>query len=312
MLAYLRHIADSCELNEFKRLMRLGRRGIGRIGLGEAFATAVFAQTGVTLSGAVERVGHELRGQRHTRESALELAGILRRLETAGREGGWSALVEATTAYLSGAATAEEESAKRTGVFGTAVSTAAENDDEAETPSAGPEDKTAAFVSLGAIAQRFGDYRSLAAFAASCADGTVPEGNEATIPGRVILSSCHRMKSREAKTVIVMATRGVFPHAKSEGNTAAMAEEERLWYVAATRARDVLAASYAERRGRGLGGPSPFLEGLWARTPQTATIDETMRQIRAAWEAEKVARKEATWSSEREMAQALREQRDAY
>ena len=80
---------------------------------------------------------------------------------------------------------------------------------------------------------------------------------------RVTVSTVHRAKGGEGRLVIVIACEeGVLPawQAVESGSPGQIEEERRVWYVAATRAKDVLACSYVERRrGRLTGGPSRFL-----------------------------------------------------
>ncbi len=89
---------------------------------------------------------------------------------------------------------------------------------------------------------------------------------------RVSLLSAHSAKGLEFPFVVVIgAEQGLFPHARSLEEDAAVEEERRLFYVAMTRAQDRLLVTHAAWRfgagGAGMGGfeprqPSPFLRDM--------------------------------------------------
>jgi DNA helicase-2/ATP-dependent DNA helicase PcrA len=87
--------------------------------------------------------------------------------------------------------------------------------------------------------------------------------------GRLILSTVHQAKGLEWNTVYLLRlAAGSFPHFRSLGSDAALEEERRLFYVAATRARDQLVMSYPLTAGRdsySILAPSPFLEEIDSR-----------------------------------------------
>jgi DNA helicase-2/ATP-dependent DNA helicase PcrA len=67
------------------------------------------------------------------------------------------------------------------------------------------------------------------------------------VPGKVVVTTCHRSKGLEWPTVYVPGlVQGTFPHIK-----APFEEEHRLFYVAVTRARDRLVLSYPKLVQRG-------------------------------------------------------------
>jgi len=71
----------------------------------------------------------------------------------------------------------------------------------------------------------------------------------------------HKAKGLEWPHVFVSCTAGMFPHAKSDGSEGGAAEEERLFYVACTRAKDSLTLTYSDVTIYNQpGGPSRFLE----------------------------------------------------
>lgn len=93
---------------------------------------------------------------------------------------------------------------------------------------------------LVVAAERFEKISDLLAFAQRQQDAAKSQDPR----GRVVLSTIHRAKGLEWPYVYVAgASEGLLPHQRSieEGD---VTEERRLWYVAATRARDRLTVSY--------------------------------------------------------------------
>jgi superfamily I DNA/RNA helicase len=120
-------------------------------------------------------------------------------------------------------------------------------------------DAPALIAAVARIVSRFPDAASAAAFGEKCVHGTssLAEGEKGE--ARVTLSTVHRSKGLEWGTVFVSATAGTFPHARSVG-TAQEKEEQRLFYVAVTRAKDRCVLTWSRRDGRGRpAGPSPYL-----------------------------------------------------
>ena len=81
---------------------------------------------------------------------------------------------------------------------------------------------------------------------------------------RITVSTIHRAKGTEAQLVVLLALRGaaaaLVALARPRPIPERLAEERRLFYVAATRAKDRLLITHAaERGGRPTGGPSRFL-----------------------------------------------------
>lgn len=114
-----------------------------------------------------------------------------------------------------------------------------------------------------AIAKRFSTalefyhYAAQAAANAQRSKGELPQG-------KVVLATVHSFKGLERPVVFVPIDEGLFPHARSQGDKEAMAEEYRLAYVAFTRARDVLCvvASQVGLDGETRLGPSEFVKML--------------------------------------------------
>jgi DNA helicase-2/ATP-dependent DNA helicase PcrA len=102
-------------------------------------------------------------------------------------------------------------------------------------------------------------------------------GEEDGVVDRVTLMSIHKSKGLEWKAVfLVGANEKILPHARCED----LNEERRLWYVAVTRARDILRVSYLGQAIFG-GKVVPFKaskfiveSGLAANLPPSASPDE--------------------------------------
>lgn len=122
------------------------------------------------------------------------------------------------------------------------------------------EDRSGIPTAVAAIAKDFDSCEEFLTFAARCA-GEIAEAEEGEqIEGRVTISTLHKAKGLEWKTVFMSATENVFPHARASGEKR-RSEEERLFYVGVTRARDTLHLTYShlDMRGRDA-GPSEFLD----------------------------------------------------
>jgi DNA helicase-2/ATP-dependent DNA helicase PcrA len=80
---------------------------------------------------------------------------------------------------------------------------------------------------------------------------------------RITVSTIHRAKGTEAQLVVLVACEDqLLPswRALASPDPNELAEERRLFYIAATRAKDRLVVTYAHsRRRRPTGGPSRFL-----------------------------------------------------
>lgn len=195
--------------------------------LGSAFVDEVRKHQHLGMLGAIRAATATL--PMWSRKHGVELASTLQRL----RATPWADVPQAVLRLL--APVAAEKASKA----------------EDQTPD---EDKPALYRAAVAIAERFDDPVALFEFGQRCAQNAavVNEGDD--IPGgRVILSTMHRAKGLEWPHVIVLASRGALPHKKAIGMRA-QADEERLFYVAVTRAKTALTLAYNAEAG-----PSPYL-----------------------------------------------------
>ena len=97
------------------------------------------------------------------------------------------------------------------------------------------EDRMGMVRSVCALAAMFPDAQSLVKFAETCTQSTATQAENEN-SDRVTISTIHKIKGCEAKSVYVSASANLFPHVKTTNRP----EEERLFYVAITRARNDL------------------------------------------------------------------------
>jgi DNA helicase-2/ATP-dependent DNA helicase PcrA len=92
----------------------------------------------------------------------------------------------------------------------------------------------------------------------------------------VTLMTIHASKGLEFPVVFVMAAeQGILPLIRKD-KPADIAEERRLFYVAATRARDELRITYAKHRGKEKQELSQFVRDL-PQNVTTKTVDTAMQ-----------------------------------
>lgn len=117
-------------------------------------------------------------------------------------------------------------------------------------PDATPdEDRPGLYQAAAAIARRFADPVALYDFAERCRSNAVVVNEGDDVPaGRVTLSTAHRAKGLEWPHVYVDATMGSFPYRRkvraAYAPSSNIEDECRLFYVACTRARDVLTLAF--------------------------------------------------------------------
>ena len=98
---------------------------------------------------------------------------------------------------------------------------------------------------------------------------------------QLVLSTIHQAKGLEWNTVIVLGLcEGQFPHPKAIGEDAEMEEERRLFYVAATRAKNYLylmhpATRYDYQKGTVVARRSRFLEELGSGDYEVWEVDSS-------------------------------------
>lgn len=125
---------------------------------------------------------------------------------------------------------------------------------------------------LASIAERFDNLTELLAFTRRIANSVLFfEGEDrmtkkqraewdAERKRRVVVSTVHKAKGLGWSRVFVSATSGIFPGPRASEED--MPEEERVFYVAATRAKLTVDFTWAEKAGEFGGGPSPFIENF--------------------------------------------------
>ncbi|MHA1519044.1 MAG: ATP-dependent helicase [Promethearchaeota archaeon] len=116
-------------------------------------------------------------------------------------------------------------------------------------------------------------YNSISAFLAdiltqyNLQGETILDGDQTNEESPLVLSTIHQAKGLEWKVVyIISLVDGRLPSARAIGDEAEIEEERRLFYVACTRAKDVLYLTYPEIIQRfdrdQISGPSRFLEEI--------------------------------------------------
>lgn len=149
-------------------------------------------------------------------------------------------------------------------MFVTADGSLADEDEEEDSQSAPPdEDRPAVYGAIAGIAKKFTNVADFLRFVQKCEDSQSKDAAKG-----VLLSTIHKMKGGERKTVFLAASDGSLPHwrslpsnGKREWFGPQLDAELRLWYVAVTRARDVLVLTWNDTATKNrLGGKSRFIE----------------------------------------------------
>lgn len=258
-------VSERDAYNALGKMVNIPTRYIGAQFVTRVQATAT--QQGIGLLDAILHVAPTLTPG--SQRGAHDLHATLTRL----RRLAWSDKIDAVLSLLAGSDRAERQ--------------AASTEEEGSVD----EDKPALYRCAASIARRFTNATDLYNFAEKCNNNVqfVTEG-EGSAEGRVTLSTIHRSKGREWPRVFVAASEGVLPHHRNMSGDGEE-DERRLFYVAATRARDSLVLLWNEQvRGSrsgagGVSGPSPYLDlvdrSLWL-TPQsdvTSAIAPVMEAV---------------------------------
>lgn len=159
----------------------------------------------------------------------------------------------------------EEENAAEDGTSEVAPGESNEDDDGGGEE----EDDASVLQAFVEIARQFESPEALRGMAAQMADwihtlrspGELsPEAYQQAVANRAVISTIHKAKGLEFKHVWCSSTAGVFPRNPEDP------EEQRLFYVAATRAEDTLTLTWTEGTPGGnplkKAGPSSFITGI--------------------------------------------------
>jgi len=126
----------------------------------------------------------------------------------------------------------------------------------------GENDPRAEVTAAATIAGRFENMEEVTRFAARCegsAKALSEDAKDEETQGRVCISTIHKAKGREWPFVFCDVSANRFPHARSKEG-AQVEEEQRLFYVAVTRAADTLRLSHCAVVNEKAAGPSEFLD----------------------------------------------------
>ena len=260
-LAYLRVIANADDVVSLRRILNTPRRGIGD--RAEACIETLADRERISFGAALERADEAYLAQRSL-NAVREFVDMLTKLRAvaAGPDGTPSSILEAVL--------------DRTGYL-------RELEDSRDPQDEGRVDNLRELVS---VAREFEEQRagtdeatSLDAFleqVSLVADAdTVPDASG----GVVTLMTLHTAKGLEFPVVFLTGMEdGIFPHMRSLGDPAEMAEERRLAYVGITRARERLYLSRALARSAwgapSWNPPSRFLDEIPGELAQwTGAVD---------------------------------------
>ncbi|HEU5271993.1 MAG TPA: DNA helicase PcrA [Jatrophihabitans sp.] len=232
-LAYLRVLANPTDLVSLRRILNTPRRGIGE--RAEGFVEAFAEQERIPFAEALIRADH-IPGLATRSANAIadfvKLLGELRQIAASEEHGSPSNVLEevlARTGYLAELeASHDPQDEGRVDNLRELVSVAAEFEEQR------------AQLDEPADLDAFLEHVSLVADADSVPDAS---------GGVVTLMTLHTAKGLEFPVVFLTGLEdGIFPHQRSLGEPAEMAEERRLAYVGITRARQRLYLSRAVAR----------------------------------------------------------------
>jgi superfamily I DNA/RNA helicase len=193
--------------------------------LGRAFTDAVTARLGVGLLDALAAVGPTLRGG--SRQGAADLRASIAKIRSLP----WPEAAQHIAALLRPPPSPVEDG--------------------------GDDDRSGVFAVCAGLACAFESAAEFVEYADRCAG--IVQANDDDVSACVTISTIHGYKGLESPIVYLPCSDGVLPHRRADEKQ--LPEEQRLMYVAVTRARDELVLTWAEKDVFGkAAGPSEFLE----------------------------------------------------
>jgi DNA helicase-2/ATP-dependent DNA helicase PcrA len=262
-IAYLTLLANPVDAQAFRRAVQAPRRGIGPAACHHV-VTAARARHGGNLIAASARA-HELTGIRSqpARDRLARFGSELERVQAERAQGRSLAHVVVATVMLPGGLVGCFEQRRD-------QSPSARQRRDAERVL---EDLRSLCRAAQSFEEHHGDRASLPAFLEHAA-GLHAQELTAGEDRRITVSTIHRAKGTEAALVALLACEErLLPswRALESADGEDLAEERRLFYVAATRAKDRLAITHAALRGgRPTAGPSRFLTEAGLLAPPAA------------------------------------------
>ncbi|MBA2415538.1 MAG: DNA helicase PcrA [Geodermatophilaceae bacterium] len=260
-LAYLKTIANPADVVSLRRIINTPRRGVGQ--RAEACVEALAARERIPFPLALERCGEAPGINARSVGSITDFTTMMAEFRSLAVDGaGPSSLLAAVldrTGYLAELqASTDPQDEGRVDNLNEMVSVAAEFEQQR------PDGSLAEFL----------EQVSLVADADEIPEGSGPDDPQ---PGAILLMTVHTAKGLEFPVVFLTGLEdGVFPHLRSLGEEAELAEERRLAYVAITRAQRLLHVSRAVTRTAwgqpSYNAPSRFLKEIpeelvhWVRT----------------------------------------------
>ncbi len=255
LLAYLRLVVNPFDSVSFARALSWPSRGIGNVGL------ARITEAAAASSGDLVRAAAGLTAEAGLRGRAIEKV----------REFG-TLVLELADRAARGPEPLLRTVCERTAFF----------DRLKESGEPGWEDRVANVLELLDGAGRFQEREGEGSLQAWLDQVALYTSLDTRVPSeeRITLMTVHNAKGLEWPHVYIAGLEeGLFPHASAFDDPAEMEEERRLFYVAATRARQSLTLSASEERRRlnwtSLGGLSRFLLEI---PPELLDEDKTIRR----------------------------------
>jgi DNA helicase II / ATP-dependent DNA helicase PcrA len=251
-LAHLALLANPADAQAFRRAVQSPRRGVGTATAGRVVAAAREHHGGDLITASAD--AHTLSGVRSqaVRDRLAAFGTGLEAVRAQWRAGRSLGHIVVATVTLDGGLVAHHQQRRDR-------SPRAEERRDGERVL---EDLRSLCRAAQAFAEQHGSGASLTGFLEHAA-GLHAEEVKAGEDRRITVSTIHRAKGTEARLVVLLACEEqLLPswRALESPDPEDLAEERRLFYVAATRAKDRLVITRAHARGgRPTGGPSRFL-----------------------------------------------------
>ena len=252
-LAYLALIANPADAQAFRRAIGSPRRGVGVSTANRVVALSRAEHDGDLIAAAAR--AYELDGIRRqsVRDGLVRFGAGLARIREELAQGRSLGHVVVATVMLEGGLVQHFQRRRDS----------SPRPDERRDAERVLEDLRSLCRAAQAYEDQHGDQSTLTGFLEHAAGLHAQEVRPGEEDRRITVSTIHRAKGTEAQVVVLVACEEqLLPSWRSlaSPDSEQLAEERRLFYVAATRAKDQLLITHAAARGRRTtGGPSRFL-----------------------------------------------------
>jgi DNA helicase II / ATP-dependent DNA helicase PcrA len=263
-LAHLALLANPADAQAFRRAVQSPRRGIGPATINRVVAAARQDHAGDLI--AASAAAHTLASIRQgMRDRLAVFGGELERIRAEAAAGRSLGHVVIATVTLDGGLVRHQEHRRNR----------SPRPDERRDADRVLEDLRSLCRAAHAFADQRSEHATLTGFLEHAA-GLHAQEVSAGEDRRITVSTIHRAKGTEAQLVVLLACEEqLLPswRALQSPDPEDLAEERRLFYVAATRAKDRLVITRAAvRGGRPTGGPSRFLAEAELIQPNAQTL----------------------------------------